>query len=254
MNRFRTDTHFHIDQARAPKRVLQAAERAGIRLAAPSMNPDSYAEIRRLQAAHPQALQWVGIGLHPEREYPDAEFLRACRLVEQADVVGEVGLPYYDRVVTRADVDRFATFCRLAAEHNKPMMIHAVHDVAYMALDFLCEYAVKRAVFHWLKADVDTIDAIVDAGYFISITPEVTYRERDMQLLKRIPLTQIVLETDGPYAHGGPYAGLETVPDWIDEAARVVADHYGLSWENWWRQHEINVERLFGVPSRSHEA
>ncbi|GAA3328052.1 hypothetical protein GCM10020331_070470 [Ectobacillus funiculus] len=40
---------------------------------------------------------------------------------------------------------------------------------------------------------------ITDSGYYISVTPEACYRERDQDLIRHVPLKQLLTETDGPW-------------------------------------------------------
>src|SRR2546422_11738579 len=41
--------------------------------------------------------------------------------------------------------------------------------------------------------------AIVDAGYFVSVTPDVVYRERDREMVAGVPLDALLVESDGPW-------------------------------------------------------
>ena len=83
-------------------------------------------------------------------------------------------------------------------------------------------------MFHWHKSDEATTRAIIEAGYFISITPEVAYRERDQVLARMVPLDRMMVETDGPWPFAGPFEGRPTepnlIPDLISAIARIRSD------------------------------
>ena len=80
-----------------------------------------------------------------------------------------------------------------------------------------------RAVFHWHKSDEQTTRAIINAGYFISLTPEVAYRERDRDLARMLPSNRILVETDGPWPYGGQFAGRLTEPAMIKDVVAAIA-------------------------------
>ncbi|MCL6637637.1 MAG: TatD family hydrolase [Alicyclobacillus sp.] len=240
----RTDTHYHIDQAQQPLNVLRRAEQAGVRLVAPSLHPASYRAILRLQQQS-RAIRWVTAGLHPEHQPRQTDVREALQQAAVADGIGEVGLPCYNRPPNMRDYAVFRAFCELAAATDKPLIVHAVRQQAAAALALLQQAGVRRAVFHWLKADRETVDAIVRQGYCISVTPEVTFMERDRQLVQWVPVQQLLVETDGPYPLRGPYAGREPQPAWVEDAARVVATEYGMSVHAFWLEHERTLHRLF---------
>jgi TatD DNase family protein len=89
------------------------------------------------------------------------------------------------------------------------------------ALEALKRHRIERAVFHWHKAPIDVTRAIVDAGYFVSVTPEVVYRERDRELVEQVPMTSLVVESDAPWKYEGEFGGSPSGP-WV--AARVAEE------------------------------
>src|SRR3989442_15477060 len=93
----------------------------------------------------------------------------------------------------RARLDRLL---RLASRWDLPVALHAPHGAAVGALGALRAHGIERAVFHWHKAPADVTRAIVDAGYYVSVTPEVVYRERDRELVARVPLEALLVESD----------------------------------------------------------
>src|SRR5207245_585087 len=99
--------------------------------------------------------------------------------------------------------------------------LHPPHGSAVGALEALERHHVERAVFHWHKAPAEVTRRIVDAGYFVSVTPEVVYRERDRALVEQVPLESLLVESDAPWQYDGESAGLQSGP-WL--AARVAEE------------------------------
>src|SRR5207244_12086677 len=92
----------------------------------------------------------------------------------------------------RARLDRLL---RLASRWDLPVALHAPHGAAVGALGALRAHGIERAVFHWHKAPADVTQAIVDAGYYVSVTPEVVYRDRARELVAQVPLDAVLVES-----------------------------------------------------------
>jgi TatD DNase family protein len=128
------------------------------------------------------------------------------------------------------------------------MIIHAPHGSARDALRVLRAAKVRRAVFHWHKSEDATTLAILEAGYFISLTPEVAYRDRDKHLAKMVPLGRMLLETDGPWPHGGPFENRPTEPAMIIETVDAVASTLNVRRELVGAVTTTNTRMLFRIP------
>jgi TatD DNase family protein len=166
--------------------------------------------------------------------------------------VGEVGLPWYGDRANDADVlDRarkyLARFARAAVETGLPLILHAPHARAAEALAIVRDAGVTRAVFHWHKSDEQTTRAIIDAGYFISLTPEVAYRQRDRDLALMLPADRTLVETDGPWPYGGQFAGRVTEPAMIKEVVAAIAHLRCTTFEEIAATTTANTRALFRI-------
>jgi len=229
------DSHVHLDADQYPdpsgsiKRALDAGVSA---MVVPGVGPESNRKVIDLAHKFPGVV-FPAIGFHPERfELTDLDADDVLDMIarERGSIcaVGEVGLPWYGEHARDANVDavaktRLAWFARIAAEMDLALILHAPHRRAAEALAIIREAKVQRAVFHWHKADEQTTRAIIDAGYFISLTPEVAYRQRDQELARMLPANRMLVETDGPWPYGGQFAGRLTEPALIKETVAAIA-------------------------------
>ena len=183
-------------------------------------------------AAAPKSV-WACLGFHPDwLHLTDADLDRVEQQLAGSHHrivgLGEVGLPWYSlpdaadpaAVVIRGR-QRLHRLLGLAARYDLAVALHAPHDTAAVALEALRRHGIERAVFHWHKAPADVTRAIVDAGYFVSVTPEVVYRDRDREMVEQVPLESLLVETDAPWRFGGEFEGLTSGP-WL--AARVAEE------------------------------
>ena len=183
-------------------------------------------------AAEPRSV-WACIGFHPEwtgLTVADLEQVEAQLGEDHARVValGEVGLPWYclENMADAAtwmteSLSRLRRLLRMAARFDLPVVIHAPHGAAAQALDALKREGVERAVFHWHKAPPDVTRAIVDAGFLISVTPEVVYRPRDREMVEGVPLGSLLVESDAPWPYRNEFEGIPSGP-WL--ASRVAEE------------------------------
>lgn len=236
------DVHCHLDAAAYPDPdvVCQQSDAAGVTaVVAAGMGVASNTQILGLQAQFPAQI-WAALGLHPERL--DASWAEMEQVVEQIRVhrdrvvaMGEIGLPHYTRLDARMSEEQaqqqealLRALVQAAANMALPVVLHAPHATADVALEIVKQAEPPGAVFHWHKGSPETTAAICEAGYCISVTPEICYRDRDRQLVQAVPLENLVLESDGPWAYDGEFAGQRTTPAVVARVAQEVAHLKGV--------------------------
>jgi TatD DNase family protein len=168
--------------------------------------------------------------------------------------LGEVGLPWYclegatdpAGFMTRGR-QRLNRLLALAERYDLPVIVHAPHGAAVGALAALKAHGIERAVFHWHKAPAEVTRDIVDAGYFVSVTPEVVYRERDRALVEAVPLESLLVESDGPWPYHGEFAGVPSGPWLVSRVAEEVAKIKGLPVDEVTYQISANTCQVFDL-------
>jgi TatD DNase family protein len=176
---------------------------------------------------------WACLGFHPDWTHlTDADLDRVEQQVSvhHARIValGEIGLPWYSLpgsddapALMVKGRERFHRLLGLAARYDLAVALHAPHGASVAAFEALQRHGIERAVFHWHKAPPDVTRDIVAAGYYVSVTPEVVYRERDREMVAEVPLESLLVESDAPYPYRGEFEGLRSGP-WF--AARVAEE------------------------------
>jgi TatD DNase family protein len=258
--RLAIDSHIHLDapQYADPSGVIKRARAAGVEaLVVPGTGRESNLAALALARRYP-GFVYAAVGLHPERfELGDDDVDDALRLIERERgsicAIGEVGLPHYGSPASEPAVRERAAevlrrFARKARETGLALILHAPHASAAQALRIIRGEGAQRAVFHWHKADPDTTGAIVESGYWVSFTPEVAYRERDQRTVRLVPLGRMLVETDGPWRYGGPFAGRETEPALIADAIEAIARATNTARAVVAEETTRNAKALFSIP------
>lgn len=256
------ETHYHLDKL-PPERLdslLQAWFRQGLQgIVAPSMDEQSLHRILALAQQYPGKI-FPAAGLHPERDWQGEAGQRAidqakrlCQWIEQNRdsicAIGEIGLPWYtlEGQLPEAALQALDLFLETARRLDLPVILHAVHDMAQPCLERLQTHGVKRAVFHWLKAPDGVAQAIAQAGYYGSLTPEYSCFPRDQRLARFFPLNRLLLETDGPEPLRIGKQGIPS-PLWSRQTAAALAVHREMALPELQRTVRRNAVELFGLP------
>jgi TatD DNase family protein len=70
---------------------------------------------------------------------------------------------------------------------------------------------------------------MIENGYYISVTPEIVYKEKIQKLVQSYPLARMMIETDGPWPFEGPFSGKMTHPDMMKKSISMMAKIKTLS-------------------------
>ncbi len=165
------------------------------------------------------------VGYHPH-EAPDfdAEVVKKLAREKNVVAVGETGLDFF-RTLAPYPVQRevFANQIRLAVEYDLPLVIHNrnAHQECYNALK---KEKVKHAVFHCFSGDIIFAQQVLDEGWMISFTGNITYPNSNLEdVIRIVPLNQLMLETDCPYLAPQPNRGKRNSPLFLHLVAEKIA-------------------------------
>jgi TatD DNase family protein len=256
------DSHCHLhDPAFADVRsaVIRATEHDV--WGAVAVGCDWATNERTLRAAeeNPKAV-WPALGFHPEwkltREDLAAVEEQICARHPRLIAIGEVGLPWYSlggapdaERIRREGLERLERLVGLAVRFDLPVILHAPHGAAAEALAVLKRKGVERAVFHWHKASAEVTREIVDAGYVVSVTPDLVYRERDREMVERVPLDSLLVESDAPWQYQGEFENVTSGPWLVARVAEEVAKIKRLPVDQAVYQLTANTCRVFDIVS-----
>lgn len=250
------DTHCHWDQLPSEEMevIIRRARRAGVsKVLAVATDEESCLRLLQWRQRFPDFVE-VAFGLHPEQSWKWCDVDAVMRLIRQyrslIRAVGEIGMAHYSlaesarsQAPSREEAAMLDRFLRLAVELDLPVSLHAVHRRAEVVFRSLRQLGVRRAVFHWLKASDDLVEEIIRAGYAVSVTPEVSYRQRDRRLAAKIPLSSLLLETDAPW----PYRGQPSEPAEVRRVAEAVSQVKGVPLTQVAAVTTAHAEKLFNI-------
>ena len=73
----------------------------------------------------------------------------------------------------------------------------------------------------------------IDMGFYISIPGSITYKnaESSREIVKKIPLESLLVETDAPFLTPEPFRGKRNEPSYVQYTAQKVAEIKKLPFE-----------------------
>ena len=164
---------------------------------------------------------------------------------------GEIGLDYYWLKTPEARAnsrDFFDAQLSLAEELNLPAIVHD-RDAHRDCLDIVRAHPGVRGVFHCYSGSLEDAKVLVDQGWMLSFTGNITFKNarRAPDILRWLPLDRLMLETDAPYMAPEPYRGQRCDSTMIARSAETVAQLRGLTRDEVEAVTMENGKKFFGI-------
>lgn len=253
------DSHAHIQSKEyngETAAVIQRASQAGV---AQIVVVGGAGDMSSNTAAVTLAESWTNlyatVGMHPHdaKDVGEEELHELRRLAAHPKViaVGETGLDYYYNHSPR-EVQRrvFTQFICLAEETGLPLVVHE-RDAASDALELLRSAGAGkiRGVIHCFTGDYDAACAYLDLGFYLSFTGIITFKNAEplRDVVRKVPLDNMFVETDSPYLTPVPHRGKRNEPAYVRFVAETVASVKHVSLQDVADITTRNVQHLFRI-------
>lgn len=230
------DTHCHIHFADygldMPEVIDQAREAGVVRMICVGCTLEDSRTGVETAKRYPDIS--ASIGLHPHeasRYVDDHQALQSFRSLadeEQVVAIGEIGLDYYYEHSSPEDQKRLLRFqLSIAKEKNLPVIFH-VREAFEDFWPIYDEFKPK-GIIHSFTAGQREVDQILERGLLVGLNGIMTFTKNQEQLevVKRLPLESIVLETDAPYLTPVPFRGTICQPKHVAETAAFLSELRG---------------------------
>lgn len=193
----------------------------------------------------------VSCGVHPldQKDVLDKDKLLRLANNDKVVAIGETGLDYYySKDTHQVQKDSFAGHIDVANELNKPLIIHT-RDAKQDTLDIMRAHNAENCggVLHCFTEDWEMAKQALDLGFYISISGIVTFRNAAAlrEVVEKIPLDRLLIETDSPYLAPVPHRGKTNQPAYVEDVAYFIADLKKLSFSELAKATTDNFYQLF---------
>jgi len=219
---------------------------------------------------------YAAIGLHPM--FAGAEFLKVRTdpdegefLLKEQDfdyekykklalsgsrrvvAIGEIGLDYYYKP---KGVEKLAQFKEkqkqvfleqldLAKELSLPVILHCrmAHDDV---IEILHQQNMHNGVVHCFTGTWEQAQKYMDTGFYIGLNG-IIFKFNIDEIIKKLPLEKIVVETDCPYLTPAPEGDKRNEPIFIKHTIQKIADLKNVSFQEVCDKTTENARKLFGI-------
>lgn len=247
------DSHAHLDLLNDAEGAYGNALQAGVK-AIISVGID----LKSTQKNKAYADKWDNVfftaGLHPHdaAKADEAFWLKMEDLAGHgAKAIGECGLDFYrDRSPRNVQRKAFARQVEIAQKLNLPLIVHD-RDAHHEVTDILeaLDAGQVGGVLHCFSGDYSFARRVLDMNFCLGIAGVLTYPKNQAlrDLVRKVPLERLLLETDCPYLSPVPFRGKPNEPSYMTHTWLGLADALQKKPEEIARQTTQNCLELFNL-------
>jgi TatD DNase family protein len=195
----------------------------------------------------------VSCGVHPLYQEDACSYDDLLNMASNESVVaiGETGLDYFYSAETKAvQLVSFVDHIKVANKLNKPLIIHT-RDARVDTIELLKEHKnpSTQGVLHCFTENWEMAQAAIELGMYISISGIVTFKTATelQEVVKKIPLDKLLIETDSPWLAPVPYRGKPNQPGFVREVGEFIAELKGISVDELAKVTTDNFYKLFSL-------
>lgn len=196
---------------------------------------------------------YCSLGVHPHnaKNFDKHKFETMFRTLNQTGrlvAVGETGLDfYYNLSPKEKQIEVFISHINFAKELSLPLIIHS-RNSNQEVYKILFDHEVKHAVMHCFSGDIDFANKILELGLFISFSGVITFKNnKNLDILKYIPLEKMLVETDSPYLSPEPFRGKINTPLNLSYIIHKIAEVKNLSFKHVEEITDCNAIKIFNL-------
>ncbi len=167
--------------------------------------------------------------------------------------IGECGLDYYhikDETSRKKQKAAFIQQIELAAAVKKPIMIHcreAFDDLIEVLKNNSSKTQTIPGIIHFFSGNLTQATRLLDMGFYFTFGGVITFARDYDEIIKTVPISRIMLETDAPYVTPAPYRGKRNEPAFVVEVAKKLAEIKSVDFEEVAHHTVENTRAVFGI-------
>jgi len=205
---------------------------------------------------------YISYGLHPENvssnKFISKEEILNIVYLNRVIGIGETGLDFYhSKNFIKEQYRNFEEHIEASIECNLPLIIHQRNSENEI-IEVLNNYQKNNnlnVVFHCFTGTSKLKTFCLDNDYFISLSGIVTFKNalELREVIKDIPLSSILIETDSPFLSPVPHRGKLNEPSYVKFIAEYLANFFNRPLNEIINITDDNFYKLFSKAIRYNE-
>ena len=235
------DSHAHLEMQDFKKdleAVIQRAKESGVEyIFTVGTEKKDWKRVLEIANSHPSIYAILGVHPHNVKEIDDRDYsmLKGLCQNEKVKAYGEIGLDFFRNLSPRdIQLKRFREQIGLAKELVLPIVIHD-REAHQETIEILKTEKAEECggIIHCFSGDYEMAKVCIDMGFYISIPGSITFKNADSfrEIVRRIPLESLLVETDAPFLTPEPFRGKRNEPGYVRYTAQKVAEIKKVSFE-----------------------
>ena len=226
------DTHCHLYADDFKEDLVDTIERsieAGVdKVLLPNIDLNSISAMLTLQDRFPENM-FPMMGLHPcdvKEDFKSVLTQMHDKFLENRTLycgIGEIGMDlHWDKTTEAWQIEALITQVEWAVEYNLPVSLHT-RNATQKVIELLKPYKDRlTGVFHCFTESEELAQEIIKLGFYLGIGGVSTFKKAGVkEVVAKIGLDRVVLETDSPYLAPVPKRGKRNEPAYI----RCIAEN-----------------------------
>ncbi len=239
------DTHCHLEKQYYENMDEVIQRMPGIMITA-GCDRDSNKEV--LEIINKNKSIYGVIGIHPEfvDNYQEEDLKWIEEHIQDSKIVGigEVGLDYhYDESSKEKQKELFEK------QYNKAVVVHS-RDAILDTYELMMKYPDVKYILHCYGSSIEMARRFLSLNIKFGIGGVVTFKngEKLKEVVREIPLSYLLLETDSPYLTPEPFRGKKNEPSYTEIVASKIAEIKKISKEKVIEETAQNAISQFDLP------
>jgi TatD DNase family protein len=235
------DSHAHLEMPEFEKdleAVIRRAKESGVEyIFTVGTEKKDWKRALEIADSHPSIYAILGVHPHNAKEIDHQTYPTLRDLCRNGKVkaYGEIGLDFFRNLSPRdLQLKRFREQIGVAKELGLPVVIHD-REAHRETLEILKSEKAEESggIIHCFSGDYEMAKACIDMGFRISIPGSITFNNAGAlrEIVKRIPLESLLVETDAPFLAPVPFRGKRNEPSYVRYTAQRVAEVKNISFE-----------------------
>ncbi len=189
------------------------------------------------------------VGIHPENvnEIDKLDEIEEIIKNNKVCAIGEIGLDYYyTKDNKKEQIELFNKQLDLAEKYKLPIIVHT-RDSIQDVYDLLKNRHLK-GVIHCFNGSYEMAKLFIKLGYKLGIGGVLTFKNSKLyELIEKIDIENILIETDSPYLSPEPFRGKKNDPSNVYYVAKKIAEIKNENVEKIIEKTSENCSQIFDI-------
>ena len=205
---------------------------------------------------------FLSYGLHPQ-QVTENKIISSLDIINNSSndrviAIGETGLDFFHSLKYKKEQHKvFESHIEASYETNLPLIIHQRNSENEI-IDILTNFQKSKplnAVFHCFTGTSKLRNFCLDNEFYLSLSGIITFKNAEdlRKVVKNVPMSSLLIETDSPFLAPTPHRGKVNEPSFVKHVAEYLSIFFKLSLEELVSITDNNFYKLFSKAIRYNE-